>query len=391
MRTEQSEEDSLIMKYSGNIVTPQKAGFGTIFWNGDTIEKISLTAPADPDSSWIVPGFIDTHLHGLAEGGLDYDGIVRMAEFCPATGVTALTPTLDSVMPDETVAFLENVRDIMQSHPCGKRILGSHLEGPFLAPEYAGGMLPEALRLPDLPEVKRFLEAAGNTLLLVTLAPELPGALEVIRYLKKCGVAVSAGHTAMKTADIGKIAAAGVDRICHLYDTFQGREVCNGVPIPSLVDVVTVDDRFMLELILDGFHVPPELVKLAIRAAGSRRIIGITDALTGTGLPDGEYIDSTDRIYTLDNNELCRLKDDPDIIVGSCLTMNRAFFNLVNLFDRSPVEASEILSANPARYAGLGDVTGQLLPGLRSDITILAPDMRKVEKCFVAGEECFGV
>lgn len=379
------------MKYSGNIVTFDQAAFGTIFWDGEKIEKITLSAPVDPEESWIVPGFIDTHLHGLAEGGLDYNGVVRMAEFCPETGVTALSPTLDSVMPDETLEFLNNVREIMTTHPCGKRIIGSHLEGPFLAPEYAGGMLPEALRLPDLTEVKRLLDAAGGTLLLVTLSPELPGALEVISYLKSKGVSVSAGHTAMKTGEIDKFAAAGVDRICHLYDTFEGRETNSGVPIPSVVDVVTVDDRFMLELILDGFHVPPMLVKLAIRAAGVERIIGITDALTGAGLPDGEYLDSTNRFYTLDNNELCRLKDNPEIIVGSCLTMNRAFCNLVKLFDCTPVEASKILSTNPACYAGLGNVTGKLQVGLRSDITILAPDMRKVEKCFVAGTEAYSI
>ena len=150
------------MKYSGNIVTFDQAAFGTILWDGEKIEKITLSAPVDPEKSWIVPGFIDTHLHGLAEGGLDYNGVVRMAEFCPETGVTALSPTLDSVMPDETLEFLNNVREIMTTHPCGKRIIGSHLEGPFLAPEYAGGMLPEALRLPDLTEVKRLLDAAGE-------------------------------------------------------------------------------------------------------------------------------------------------------------------------------------------------------------------------------------
>ena len=138
---------------------------------------------------------------------------------------------------------------------------------------------------------------------------------------------------------------------------------------------------------MDGVHVPAELVRLAIRAAGTGRVIAISDAMMGTGLPDGIYPSSDGRMYKLDNHDVCRELEPPYRIFGSCLTMNRAFNNLIRKFGCTPVEAVQMTSANPARSIGLGDKYGTLLPGFTADITVLADDMLTVKSTVINGDE----
>ena len=374
------------MILTGNIVQNDRVGYGTVSVRDSAIGEISISEPARDNADWILPGFIDVHLHGLGYGGATAEKVSLMAAGAAQTGLTAFCPTMASDSPDKMLDFVKTVRDIVRKQSAGEtKIAGSHLEGPFIEFEHRGGMNPALIRNPDRTEAERLLDMAGGTLKIMTLSPELPGAMELTRFLSGHGVRVSAGHTGMTPEQLPEFVSAGGRAVCHLFDTFDGRTVAGGVSQVSLADAAIVGEQLFLELIGDGIHVPPALYKLAVRAAGAERILGITDSLTGTGLPDGAYpMTDAGRNFILKNGDVCRLEDDPSIIVGSCLTQNRAFHNCTRKFGISPQDAAKILSTTPARYLGL-DGKGEIRTGFSADIAVLAPDCLTVRKTLIDG------
>ena len=163
--------------------------------------------------------------------------------------------------------------------------------------------------------------------------------------------------------------------------------VWTDVPDPQIkADEVLVNDNLYIELISDGVHVLPTLLKMAIRAAGVDRILAITDSMCGTGMPDGAYpMTDAGRSFTLKNGDCCRLTDNPDIIVGSCLTMDRAFYNLVERDGFSVIDAMKMTSYNAAKYLDIADKTGSLQSGLAADIAVLSADKQQVLQTFIDG------
>ncbi|MBE6355611.1 MAG: N-acetylglucosamine-6-phosphate deacetylase [Lentisphaerae bacterium] len=377
------------MKLKGNIISGQTAGYGEIATDGNLIVSIKYSGEIQPDADWIVPGFIDTHIHGIGDGEAIGDGIGIMAKFAPETGMTGFLPTLATSSEESTLQYLQTVRDNMRELD-GSRILGAHLEGPFLELAHRGGMDRAQLRTPDAGEVKAWLECAAGVLKIVTIAPELAGADTVIRMLHDSGIAVSLGHTGMGAEALPAAVDSGISRVCHLFDAYEGRPVDSGVSQVALADAVLTDDRLMIELICDGFHVPSGLVRLAVRAAGVERIVAISDAMPGTGKPDGIYAEPDGRLYKLENAGVCRFVEPPHEITGSCLTMNRAFANLIFKFGFSPVEAALMTSCNPARSIGLGDIYGMLTPGYTADIVVLANDLTTVKETIINGKKMLG-
>lgn len=373
------------MEFQGNIISGKNAAFGKILFSGNIIEKIEFSGNVRDDADWIVPGFIDTHIHGLGDGEAVGDGIRIMAEFAPSTGMTGIVPALATATSELSIQYLQTIRKNSMVLR-GARVLGAHLEGPFLELAHSGGMDRTQLRNPDISEVKEWLAVAGNSLKIVTLAPELPGAEAVIKLLKDNQVAVALGHTGMSVEQLPAAVKAGVSRVCHLYDAYSGRIVDGGVSQVALTDAVLIDDRLMVEIICDGFHVPAGLVKLAVRAAGVDRIIAVSDAMRGTGKPDGIYAETDGRLYKLENAGVCRHIEPPYGITGSCLTMNRAFANLIQRFGFTPVEAAQMTSGNPARSIGMADKLGTLAPGFVADMVILASDLVTVKNTVINGK-----
>ena len=366
----------------GNLVTPNATGYGRLAWDGATITAAEVDGPCNPEADWILPGFIDLHLHGLGPCATE-GNVAGMAEYAVTKGTTTLCPAMASLEREVMCAFLKTVRDLTRQS-AGAKFAGSHLEGPWLCHEYKGGMNPAMLRLPTIEEADAFLDAAQGTLRLVTVAPELPGALEVVRHLVRHGVRVSCGHSALPPAQYEEAVEAGVTQFCHLFDAYACPTAPEGVRQPAITDLALIDDRVFKEIIMDGMHVPPELVVLARRAAGADHIIAITDALQGAGLPYGRFLD-VGNWYVVRDGELGRRESD-GAIVGSSLTQNRAFFNMTTRFGFTPAEASLALSANPARSLQIGHLTGRLVPGLAADIAVLAPDRLTVHACYVEGE-----
>ena len=376
-----------MMTLNGNIVSGDAAFFGTLTVQKDRIDRIAMSGPVREDAEWILPGFIDVHLHGIYHGDATPEAVHLMAEEGVQSGLTAFCPTMASDLPERMLAFVEAVRELVLSPRPGRvKVAGSHLEGPYMEYVHRGGMNETMIRDPDPAEVRRLLDAARGTLRIMTISPELPGAPEVIRLLAAHGVLVSGGHTGLRPEKVADFIAAGGKAFCHLFDAYDGRDVAGGVTQTSLADAVLVDDRLFVEVIGDGIHVQPTLVKLAVRAAGPERILGITDSMCGTGLPDGSYpMTDAGRAYTLKSGDVGRLVDDPSVIVGSCLTQNRAFYNYTVKFGFAPETAAQVLATTPARYLGLAE-QGELREGFLADLAVLAPDRLTVRKTVIGGE-----
>ncbi|NMA42261.1 MAG: amidohydrolase family protein [Oligosphaeraceae bacterium] len=377
-------------RLTGNLVVSGDLYFGELTTAGAVISGITRHGEARSGEPLIIPGFIDLHFHGLGPYGTEsLDSLRGIAEFAPRTGTTGICPAVSPDRWEKLLACVQNGAILAKSEPVGAHFLGTHLEGPFIAPEAKGGMNEQYLRAASISELEALLEAAEGTVRVLTLSPEIAGAMELIRLACSRDVQVSIGHTHCTLEQFSQAVSAGARQVCHLFDTFEGRTVQGGVSQPCLADAVLLDDRVFVEIIVDGHHVPPMLIELARRCAGAARIIAITDCTQGTGLPDGVYRKSDGREFRLTNGGVCRLTDGSNNIVGSCLTMDAAFRNLTGKFGFSIPEASLMLSGNPARALKAHDRTGELRVGLQADITVLAPGTHQVERCFVNGRCVF--
>lgn len=371
-------------KIAGNLVSGDRAFYGFLTVKDGRIGEVREESPLQPGADWVLPGFIDMHLHGLGNGeGTGEAGIRAMAEFGPSTGLAGFLPTCEANPVECLTEFAAGVAAVMRD-ASGSRALGAHSEGPFIAPSNMGGMRRDRLVVPTVELADALLKVFQGNLRLVTLAPELPEMEKIISRLCAAGVIVSAGHTGCSAADFSRAVELGVRQVCHLFDAFDGRMVEGGVSQVSLTDAILIDDRVAVEMIVDGCHVPAGLIELARRAAGPRRIIAITDGMRGAGLPEGIYHTEYDGDYRLSFTAACRRLRDNDLI-GSCLTMNQAFDNLVRRFHFSPVEAALATATNAARQLGIADETGSIAPGKRADITIMAADSAAVRQCWIAG------
>ena len=375
-------------KITGNMVSSNEYFFGELTIENNIITRVRKISAPETDADITLPGFIDTHLHGLGEYSAESpEGIRGMAAFAPVCGTTAIVPTFASEPEKFYTEMLAAVRDMVRTPPPGARIPGCHMEGPFLSHRFKGGMVEEKLRLPSVELMEKFLDIAQGTLKIVTIAPELPGAKEVIELLCRNRVVVSAGHTDCPPELVPETISWGISRVCHLFDAWDSPETKGGVRQAAVTDLALTDDNVMKELIVDGLHVPPELIRLARRAAGAEKIIAVSDAMQGAGLKSGRFHDCGEWFIIRDGDVARRERDNA--IVGSSLSMNRAFYNMITRFGFTIPEASVSLSGNPARSVGLGEVTGSIAPGFEADLTCLAPDMLTVKRCFVRGEELY--
>ena len=341
----------------------------------------------------VVPGFIDVHVHGLE--GFDTlvqpDAIVQMSRRLPRYGVTSFCPTSVACAPAELRAMLERVRDARTSRPAGgARVLPAHLESHFISPEFAGAQPVTCLRLPRgsregetaftgrdiLDEIERGRADVG----VVTIAPELDGALELIQHLVRGGQRVSIGHTGATYEQARAGIAAGASRATHLFNRMTAlthRE-------PGVVGAVLESEEVAAELVCDGFHVHPAAMKAAIAAKDPSRVMAITDGTAGSGLPRGAAATLGGR--TIHVGDLARLEDGT--IAGSVLTMDQAFARLVTRLAVSPVDAAILTSTTPARELGLHRF-GVIAAGATADLVVLDRNLN-VKQTWIGGELAWG-
>jgi N-acetylglucosamine-6-phosphate deacetylase len=364
--------------------------------------KSSLQTPAgislsDFGDGVIVPGYVDLHVHGGAGFDvMDDDGkaLPAIERLLARHGVTSYFPTTVTAPIDATLRALERLADaIEESQSGGQRTnkvgsgrtlaLGIHLEGPFISHARRGVHPPEDLVAPTLPLFERFWQAARGRICMMTIAPELEGALEVIAEAARRGVCVSLGHSDADFATAERGIAAGARHATHTFNAMRplGHNTLDHRN-PGILGVVLTDDRVSADIIADGIHLDPAIVKLFARAKGPEQTVLITDAISATGMPDGRYrlgsfeVDVREGKCTLDGK-----------LAGSVLTMDRAVQNLARFAEWDLQHAVAAASRNPARAARIAN-KGVIAAGADADFLVLSPK-GEVLRTFIGGVDCF--
>ncbi|GGP19603.1 N-acetylglucosamine-6-phosphate deacetylase [Thermocladium modestius] len=329
----------------------------------------------------IAPGYIDTHIHGCC--GFDVTRSASVKELNEISvnlarfGVTSFVPTLVSARHENILRVLGLIisgrRELR-----GAKAVGIGLEGPYINPERRGAQNPEVIRVPNLDELKQYLALAGDMPLLVHVAPELKGAMELIQYAVSQGVVVSVGHTNADYETTTRAVALGASRATHLFDAMKGIHHRDPGTVMALMD----NENVYLELIVDLIHLRPEAVLFAVRYAGSHRIVLVTDAIAAAGLGDGEYELGGLRVTVA--NGRATLPDGT--LAGSTLTLDRAVRNMISLGIK-PTTAISMATAVPALSLGLREV-GCLRPGCAADFVAL-DDKYRVVRSFINGENVY--
>jgi N-acetylglucosamine-6-phosphate deacetylase len=348
---------------------------GRIVGLGSSTE-IQIPAEAeliDAGDKTVAPGFIDTHVHGR-DGHLFGEDPESTADLCrtiASTGTTSLLPTLGSWSGiAKSVDEIRMVRQVMRQGTGGAEILGIHMEGPYLSSaEIARGSQPvRELRKPSTRELANMMDASEGTIRKMTIAPELEGALDVIREMVKMGILASAGHTAATYEQMQEGIAAGIRSCCH---TFNGM-----IPFhhrtPGVLGAVLTCDEVNAELIADCQHVSPIAMQVLCRCKGTDRIHLITDNTFWAGLPNGSYEWSEGRVVIKDDQ---RAYVKGGTLAGSVASMNFDLANMVRHVGCSLAEAVKMATLNPARVIGVVDHKGSLEAGKDADLVIIDADV----------------
>jgi N-acetylglucosamine-6-phosphate deacetylase len=337
----------------------------------------------------IVPGFVDVHVHGI-EGTDLLDGAGAVAEVAsrlPKYGVTAFCPTSIACPPERLQGFLEAVdRGRAETIAKSARVLGAHLESNFLNPEWNGAQPKGCLRVPagaagatgafSGEDILRVIASHRTSVGIVTLAPELPGGLDLVRHLVSQGHRVSIGHSGATYAEAKAAIAAGARHATHLFNrmsSIASRE-------PGVVGAVFEANAVTAEIICDGHHVHPSLVSTAIRIKSPARMIAITDGTAAAGLPRGARARLGDQ--TIIAGERTALLED-GTLAGSMLTMDGAFRMLRQLGWTLP-EVARMCATTPAEALGLRN-SGSIAPGHVADLVVLDGAWR-VRQTYIAGQ-----
>ncbi len=321
---------------------------------------------ADEDlSGWTVPGFVDTHCHG--GGGGDYtDGDPESALVARAFHLRGgTTTTFASLVSAEIDVLCERIRALRPLVAEG-HFVGIHLEGPFLSPAKRGAHDPDLLRNPDPASVEELLAAGEGAISMITMAPELPGAVAAMARFRAEGVRLAFGHSDADAMITEQSLAAGVTVVTHLFNAMRPIHHRDPGPIPMLL----TSPLPVLEMISDGFHLHPDVLLMIIAAAGPDRIALITDAFVGAGQPDGEFRLGNRRVAMRDGQ--ARLVDDEGglgSIASSSLTMGQAVENLVS-YGVPVADAARMAATTPARGHGL-EAVGVIEAGARADLCVL--------------------
>jgi N-acetylglucosamine-6-phosphate deacetylase len=365
------------------------AGVVEDFWvhfDGDAIAATGVGAPpsysgerVDAAGRWLAPGFVDLHCHGAGGASFDdgVDAIERALAVHRAHGTTRSVISLVANPLEDLESSLAGIAELTRRDPL---VLGSHLEGPFLAAERKGAHNPAYLLAPSPPAVDRLIRAADGTLRQLTLAVELPGAPAAITRLREAGVLVAVGHTEADEMQAQRAFDAGASLLTHVFNAMRGI----GHRDPGPVVAALQDERVTVELILDGVHVHPDVARLVFRAAPGRVAL-ITDAMAAAGELDGRYrLGSLDVDVTGGVARLCSPDGALGSIAGSTLTLDGALARAVDIVGLSPTDAVAALTLVPARALGLDSSLGLLEPGYAADAVLLSADWL-VDEVWAAG------
>jgi len=343
----------------------------------------------DVRGSYVVPGFIDMHVHG--GGGADVgdatlEALATIAQCHARGGTTSFLATTLSAPFDKIERAVKCIQEAKESDLNGAKVLGAHLEGPYFAQAQRGAQNPAYLKKPDFEEMIGLVETCP-CIRRVSMAPELPGALPLARELCKRGVQVAIGHSDASYRDVLAAIEAGFTHVTHIYSGMSGLKRINSYRIPGVIESALLLDELTVEMIGDGHHLPPSLIRLIIKCKGLDKVALITDAMAAAGMGPGQYsLGGMDVVVESDVPEqyevpvqegsyVAKLLDRKSF-AGSVATMEQCVRNVVQLIGLSIRDALKLASWNPAHMLGIERERGAIAPGMKADVVVMDPTFR---------------
>ncbi len=342
---------------------------------GSTIPIVEDTL--DAEGMFLVPGFIDGHVHGaMGYETMDADpeALVEMSKYYAAHGVTSFVPTTWAVPMETLLPVLGSIKIARKLKHIGANILGAHIESSFICKEKAGAQNPEYI-FPATPEMVQTL-IEQEIIKIITLAPEIPQNLAVIPSLVKAGIIVAAGHTCANYEDICTAVQYGVKSMTHTFNAMIGLHHRN----PGTVGAGLTIDELYTEVIADNIHLHPAILKLVASVKPEERLLLVSDAIRGTGLADGVYPIGDREIMIKEG--VARLENGN--LAGSTLTLDKALRNMIAATEK-PLEAIlPALTSNPATLLGVADHKGFIQPTYDADLVLLSHELM-VKQTIIGG------
>lgn len=365
----------MILK-NANIIFPDKVEKGSLLIKDDKIIKISNSPICNPNKlkeidlngDYLLPGFIDTHIHGIS--GIDFmDGdsskVLEASHHLIKHGVTSFLPTILTEKKEKLRQALKSIKDIKHSNNLGASIVGVHVEGPFFSYEYKGAQNPDFIINGNIETYLDYFNGYEDIISIVSLAPEVCEK-DFIRYLVDKKITVSMAHTSANSEETKEAISAGTSQLTHSFNGMKGihhREAyCIGVSL--------IDDRVYTEVILDGVHINYDIFKLMYLCKGDKKLILVSDSMRATGLEDGTYELGGQNVFL--KNGVARLANGS--LAGSTLTLDKAFKNSVRYGNLTLSEASNLTSKNPAKHLNLQGL-GEIKEGFFADLVIMNEDL----------------
>jgi len=372
--------DRLLAIDAGAVLSPaDRFAPGRIIIRNGRIEGVGLLSdlrlPANADRIdasrlTVVPGFIDPHIHG--SGGVDvmdasFASMNTISCALASHGTTAFLPTTVSASPEVLGGTLDRLSGLLQESFDGAQPVGVHLEGPFISAEKRGTHRASHVHAPDQSLLANWIVRANGTLKLMTMAPELDGAIKAAQFARTAGITVAMGHSNASFEEATSAADDGTHYAVHTFNAMRPF----GHRDSGIAGAVLSDDRIFAEIIADGIHVSPEVVRIFARAKGRERIILVTDSISATGMPDGPYALGPVKVQVLSG--VCR--DGDGRLAGSTLTQDAALRNFIAYSGMRMEDALFGLTLNPARALKL-EGRGCIEPGAHADLVMLDDELR---------------
>lgn len=371
------------------LITPYEVlnGYAVVIKNGKIVDILpeasvdlsSFDEVIDGEGNFLAPGFVDIHNHG--NSGYDVmdsteEALDNIGKFHLKNGVTSYLGTVITSSYEDIIKAISNVVDYKNKENLSQ-IIGIHLEGPFFSVEKKGAQPEIYIKRPDMEATKKIVEASKGMLKMVSVAPEIDGALEVISYLKENNVSVTMAHTSATYEEARRGVDFGISIATHIYNgmrSFSHRE-------PGVIGLSLVDDRVYCEMIYDRIHLHDGAVKIALRMKGLDRIILISDAMRAAGLEDGDYELGGQKVIV--KNGAARLENGS--LAGSTLNLRDAVHNLIKYLDIPIHEAVRMASLTPAKAINIDKNKGSIEIGKDADLILMDKDV-KILGTIVAGK-----
>jgi len=386
--------------YNGKIVLSDKViENGYVTFDNGVILSVGEGKPdggemIDAEGKFVSAGFVDIHCHGGGDADFN-DGEVE-SFIIPAClhathGTTTLVPTITTGPAEDVLVAFKSFNEAKNSEYDGARIVGIHMEGPYLSKEQAGAQDPRYIRAPKREDYENLIKNSDNSIIRWTVAPELEGAEEFSRYLKKRGILVSIGHSNAVYEDVERAYNSGAELLTHFYSGMSTITRVDGYRKLGVIESGYVIDEMNVEVIADGHHLPRELLLMIYKFKGSDRIALVTDSMRGAGMPEGDTIlgNRQTGLRCIIEGGVAKLPDRT-AFAGSVCTADRLVRTMYKGVGVSIVEAIRMMSETPARLIGRDNECGTLEAGKRADLVIFDDDI-KVCTTIVGGKTVYKV